>query len=166
VNVRCLTAADAAAYQAIRLRSLREHPEAYGSSEAEERDRSLEKVAENIDIADVTAFGAFVDEQLIGIAVLVGNARTKTRHRASINGMYVAPEARGRGLGRALMDAVIDFAQAQPHLEALVLAVTVGNDTARQLYLACGFTTWGIDPGYLKVNGQDYDIEWMIRKVV
>ncbi len=164
--VRRLNAADAAAYQAIRLRSLREHPEAFGSSVQEEQDTPIEKIAQQIDSQSVASFGVFVEQQLVGIAALVSNSRAKTRHRASINGMYVAPEARGRGAGQALMNAIVSYAQSLGHLEALVLAVMVHNEAARKLYVKCGFATWGIDPGYLKLDDRYYDIEWMIRKVV
>jgi RimJ/RimL family protein N-acetyltransferase len=164
--VRRLRGTDAAAYQSVRLRALREHPEAFGSSEADEQGRPLSKVAEAIDNPDVTTFGAFEDEKLVGIAVLVGNARAKTQHRASVNAMYVAPEVRGRGIGRSLMEAIIAYAQAQPHLEVLTLAVTVGNHAAWHVYTACGFSTWGIERDYLKLDDRYYHMEWMIRKVV
>jgi ribosomal protein S18 acetylase RimI-like enzyme len=163
--VRRLAGADAADCQAIRLRSLREHPEAYASSEADERDRPLSKVAESIENPDVATFGAFVDGQLVGIALLVSNTRAKTRHRASINAMYVASEVRGRGIGRTLMEAIISYAGSLGYVQQLVLAVTIGNEAARKLYVNCGFTTWGIDPGYLKIGERYYDTEWMIRKV-
>lgn len=49
--------------------------------------------------------------------------------------MWVAPEARGRGLGRRLVEAVLALAGDRP----VVLRVMVGNDPACDLYARCGF---------------------------
>ena len=46
---RCGGSADAVEFQALRLRVLREHPEAYGSSEEEEAALPLEAIAQRLD---------------------------------------------------------------------------------------------------------------------
>ena len=51
IGIRQLTPADAAAFQALRLRSLRESPEAFGSSYDEEVSRPLTAVAERLEAA-------------------------------------------------------------------------------------------------------------------
>jgi len=98
VSVRVLQPDDAAAFQAVRLRSLKEHPEAFGSSYEEEVDRPQEQIAKLLnESSDNALFGAFDDgQQLIGIVNINRYARIKTRHRASLGAMYVAPEARGQ----------------------------------------------------------------------
>jgi ribosomal protein S18 acetylase RimI-like enzyme len=51
----------------------------------------------------------------------------------------LAPEARGRGLGRALLDHALHF--AREHLATrLILSVDGRNEPARRLYRAAGFT--------------------------
>jgi GNAT superfamily N-acetyltransferase len=60
--------------------------------------------------------------------------------------MWVAPEARGCGAGRALCDACAAWA-AEHGFRALNLAVVVGNDAAQRVYAGAGFvpshtTTW------------------------
>jgi ribosomal protein S18 acetylase RimI-like enzyme len=52
----------------------------------------------------------------------------------------VEPSARGRGVGRALIAAVDDFARAQG-LRYVSLMVTDDNTTARTLYDKAGFVT-------------------------
>lgn len=56
--------------------------------------------------------------------------------------MWVAPEARCRGVGTALILGLVDWARdaAAP---ALALWVADGNDAARLLYERCGFTATG-----------------------
>jgi ribosomal protein S18 acetylase RimI-like enzyme len=165
VSVRVLTEADTAAFQAMRLRALKEHPEAFGSSFEAEVGMALEQFAKFLSSPDSPWFGAFRDDQLLGVAGLMRSQGTKTRHRAMISGMYVVPEGRGLGLGQALVDAVMNRARATNGLEDVSLAVTVGNDAARHIYIKAGFTPYSIDPRYLKVGDQYFDIEWMILRV-
>jgi ribosomal protein S18 acetylase RimI-like enzyme len=54
----------------------------------------------------------------------------KQLHRGFIRSMYVAPHARGRGIGKALMHEAVHFARAMPGLRQLTLAVTAGNSAA------------------------------------
>ena len=62
---------------------------------------------------------------------------------------------------KALLLDAITRAHTLSGLEDLILAVTVGNERARALYLAAGFTSVARDPRYLKIDGQYFDIEWM-----
>lgn len=165
MQIRVLTDTDAAAYHAVRLRSLREHPEAFGASYEEEQGMPLTHVATLLTNPDVRVFGALKDAELVGIVAVVQNRRIKTRHRAMIAGMYVTPETRGRGVGRALVAAALDFARSCEALEDVTLAVTVGNEAARYLYAQAGFTTYSVDPRYIRIDGSYYDIEWMILRI-
>jgi GNAT superfamily N-acetyltransferase len=104
--IRPLDAADAAAFQALRLRGLREVPGAFGSTYEEEAGVPLDEVAARLargaEREDVV-FGALDGKGvLVGVAGLRRDSHRKARHRAHVWGMYVAPEARGRGLGRLL----------------------------------------------------------------
>jgi ribosomal protein S18 acetylase RimI-like enzyme len=57
--------------------------------------------------------------------------------------MWVAPFARGRGVGDALIEAVVGWAES--HLaRRLGLRVTVGNEAALALYRRHGFTETGL----------------------
>ena len=53
-------------------------------------------------------------------------------------GMWVAPEARGHGLGRRLVDEVVAWAQASG-ARAVRLGVIRGNGPAVELYRRAGF---------------------------
>lgn len=61
---------------------------------------------------------------------------------AELVGMWVRPQARGRGVGEALVSAVSDWARARG-LAALHLWVTETNSPARRLYERCGFKPTG-----------------------
>jgi ribosomal protein S18 acetylase RimI-like enzyme len=75
--------------------------------------------------------------------------------------MYVAPEVRGRGLGRMLLEAAIAQARATPGIEQLMLAVNATNVPARNLYLAMGFEPFGREPRALKIDGHYFDEDYM-----
>lgn len=57
-------------------------------------------------------------------------------------GMWVAPEARGQGLGRALVAAVEDWARERGFVR-ITLCVAAGNDAAAALYRSCGYEETG-----------------------
>jgi len=77
--------------------------------------------------------------------------------------MVVDPAFRGRGIGRALLEALVARARALPDLASLHLWVTAGQDAARRLYSSCGFEVYGREPDALRVEERSYDQEYMIR---
>ena len=165
-QIRLLTPDDAASYQPLRLRALQEHPEAFGASYEDERQRSLETVAERLQATpDSFMLGAWERDALVGIVGLYRSPGIKVRHRAGVGGMYVAAAARSQGIGSALINRLIEHAPTLTQLEEIILAVTVGNVTARTLYLAAGFTPTYIEQRYIKVGERYYDLEWMSKLV-
>lgn len=90
-----------------------------------------------------------------GIAGMVGfKAQTGARHaQKGFVGGYVALRARGRGVGRALMDGIV--AAATGRVEQLTLSVVRTNAAALALYAQCGFTAYGLQPRALK-SAQGY----------
>jgi GNAT superfamily N-acetyltransferase len=162
LSVRKLNGDDAAAYRAVRLRALREHPEAFGATPEQFEQRTLEQIAASLVPSPLGfALGGFLDGTLVGLAGLGRAEAEKLRHRAGVYQMYVAPEARGLGLGRLLLDAVIAEAHQLEGLEELTLAVTVGNTAAETLYRTAGFVPSHREPRYIKLDGRYYDILWM-----
>lgn len=155
MEVRRLAAADAAAYRALRLRALRENPEAFTSSFEEENVKPLAASEQRL-ASGARMWGAFDDEGvLVGMVGLDAETRLKNRHKAHVVAMYVAPEAGRRGLGRALLEALVREARAMG-LELLVLTVTEGNVGATHLYESVGFRSFGMEPHAIQVAGRAY----------
>jgi len=92
------------------------------------------------------AFGAFEDEELVGTVALELSAKPKTMHKGLVIGMYTAPAARGKGVGRALLEALVEHARAREGLLSLTLTVTEGNEPAVNLYRSFGFRAIGLEP--------------------
>jgi len=163
VTVRVLTRADAATFRVLRLRALKEHADAFTSSFDEDVKKPLSATEQRIAGQDGNVFwGAFVDGRLRGLVGLVREARAKGAHSADVVAMYVAPEFGRRGLARALLQAVIDYARNEAHVEQLVLTVTRSNQAAAKLYKTAGFVTFGLEPRAIKVDGEYFDKEHMI----
>ncbi|SFC28726.1 Protein N-acetyltransferase, RimJ/RimL family [Polaromonas sp. OV174] len=172
MSIRRLTPSDAVPYRALRLRSFHDHPEAFTSSYEEASLQPLAYSQKRLAATSSAQFwGAFVHdqrtaaEQLVGCVGLDREQRIKSRHKAVVIGMYVAPEHARRGLARALLDALLTEARASD-LELLVLTVTRGNREAEALYLRAGFVPYGIEPGAIKIGHQRFDKQHMFLQLV
>ena len=143
-------------FQALRLEALERHPEAFASSFEEERNRSLDAVAERIpEQPPAIIFGAFAGERLVGMAGFYQQSHLKARHRGNLWGMYVQSGWRGQGVGEALVRAVIEHARG--FVEFVELTVVVDNHPAVKLYDRLGFTPYGVQQAALRIGDRDYD---------
>jgi ribosomal protein S18 acetylase RimI-like enzyme len=154
IEYRILEAADAPAFRDMRLRSLREHPDMYGST-PEEWGEHLQTYIDRI--AECPVFGAFHEGLLVGMAILgvTGRDRAKTRHKVEIWSVYTVPQMRGRGIGRAMLERVIEEARRRGY-EAAMLTVASHNAAARRLYEALGFRCYGTEPRHVKLPDGRY----------
>ena len=164
MNIRKLAPQDVEAYRALRLLGLQTDPTAFGSSYEEEAAYPLAAFAERLQSrpkATGFALGAWDGDQLVGTATLMRQTRLKTDHNANVYGVYVAPAARGRGVARALMEAVVAEARAMEGVTLVKLGVVVGNVAARGLYRSLGFVSYGVEPQAIRVDGVFYDEEYL-----
>jgi RimJ/RimL family protein N-acetyltransferase len=156
--IRALGPEDADAFRDLRLEALRMSPEAFGSTYEAESARPAEFFVQRL--AGSTVFGGFAGEALLGMAGFKQEEGLKDRHKAMLWGLYVRPAARGSGLSRALVEAVLDHARGR--VEQVTLAVVVDNEAAHRLYLAVGFVQYGLQPEALKQDGRYYDERLMV----
>ncbi len=100
--------------------------------------------------------------------VLVGNAgvhpapQVRRNHAAGI-GMSVAHSAQGQGVGTALMEAIIDWADNWARLLRLELTVFTDNAAAIALYKKFGFEVEGTHRAYALRHGAFADVLAMAR---
>ena len=92
MDIRRLGAQDAAEYRALRLRSFREHPEAFTTSFEELLAQPLADTEKRLRDPNAMFWGAFDRGELCGYVGLEREARAKARHKATLVGMYVMPE--------------------------------------------------------------------------
>lgn len=113
-------------------------------------------------ILENTVFGAFVDGELCGMAGFRRPSQIKKRHKGTLWGVYVRPGIRREGLGSALVAAVIEHARGE--VAQLQAVVVTSNHSARRLYRRLGFVVYGVEPGGLRVNGEDLDQELLVLR--
>lgn len=158
MQIRPLLAADAAAYQALRLQGLQDCPTAFASSHDEECDTALSEVGARLAPSpDGSTFGVFHDGQLVGIASVSREASRKLAHKALLWGVYVAPAHRRHGAARELLRHALAHAFAMPGVRQVNLSVNAANAPAIALYRALGFAPFGTEHGYLQVDGVLHD---------
>jgi len=147
ISIRRLTRDDAPIFHSFRLAMLAAAPTAFTSTPEEERDRSIESIEDQIaprDRPNHFILGAFDAEgRLLGIAGLTVPARRQERHKGTLFGMGVAPEATGLGIGHALVTYLFQEARKIEGLLQIALTVTEGNARAEQLYRTFGFEVFG-----------------------
>jgi len=104
------------------------------------------KVIASVAGGNLLLFALLEGEQLLGSAQLALESRKNGSHRAEVQKVMVHTQARGRGFGRALMQAV-EVAAHTAHRTLLVLDTRRG-DVAEQLYQKIGYIQAGIIPRY------------------
>lgn len=158
MGVRRLLPEDAGAFQALRLRALLECPSAFSASHAEEVDTSLEIIAQRLaPKPEGAVFGGFIGPDLAGIIGIEREAQTKLAHKAYIWGMYVAQAHRRSGAGRELMLAALQYASADLGVLSVNLGVNTTNTAAIRLYESVGFSVYGTERGFLRIDGVLHD---------
>lgn len=164
METRLIEPHDAEALRTLRIRALKEYPSAFATSVEEETAVSIDEVAKQLSDGHSFSFwrGAFDNSILIGILHVFRFQRPKINHKTMLGGMYIVPEYQKRGIGRMLLEDAISFVKTLDGVEMITLAVTVGNNSARKLYLSTGFIPFGIEPRYIRVDNTFHDIEWMI----
>ena len=139
VGIVLATSQDWERVRDIRLRALADAPFAFASRWEEERGQPQSFWRARLERPDAATFLALGGNETVGVvAAFVGPDATRTE----LVSMWVTPEARGQGVGRQLVSAVIDWALRRG--AAIVgLWVTETNLPARRLYESCGFVYSG-----------------------
>ncbi len=155
--IRQAVAADAEAFRALRLEALQAHPEAFGSDYESESKLSMADWVHRVAGRPLaTTFLAEAMAQPIGMCALNGAERVKLRHSATIGGVFVRPEWRGRGVAQALVAAAVSLARERGFM-LVKLAVITGNARAIRVYERAGFRGYGVEPCVIRLNDVCYD---------
>ena len=144
IEVRTFKKNDWKLYKSLRLASLIESPDSFGSTLARETDFSDQEWESRLSAlsepAKILPLVGFIQDCPVGLAwgVLHG-AEAREAH---IYQMWVSPDSRGKGLGKALLARIVTWANSL-QLSSLVLAVTTTNTEAITLYSSFGFLPLG-----------------------
>ena len=134
VLVRATTMTDWQALREIRLQALRDAPYAFASTYAREA-----AFADDEWQGRATRDGSFLAFLPEVSPAGLGSGYLAAPDTVELIGMFVRPQARGHGVGEAIIDAVVGWA-IQKGATTVHLWVTETNKPARRLYERCGFT--------------------------
>lgn len=165
--LRALTPEDATAFQALRLRALKECPEAFASSYEEEFGTPQVEIERRLKPKpDSAIFGAFQEEKLVALTGVQRESMAKLAHKAFIWGVYVAPEARGSGVGSKVVSHALNYASETLGVRQVNLGVNTKNTAAVALYRKLGFAQYGLERGFLLLAGELHDEYQMVCRVL
>ncbi len=135
--VRQLGIDDVDILRTIRLEALRSDPDAFGSTL--EREESRTEDDWRAWLGRGATFAADADDGPAGLVVAIPGNDPRT---VGIYAMFVSARARQQGIGRALVEAAVEWA-ASTGAERATLLVIDGNTLAAALYESCGFAYTG-----------------------
>ncbi len=138
--LRRIQTGEAHLFKQMRLASLRDAPYAFSSTYESALQRSTKSWREQADStaqgSDRATFIAFSDDAPIGIAALY--RLPDEPDSGEVLQVWVAPEYRGTGVARDLMDAIFKWA-GDNSFRAIIVRITNENTRALRFYRKCGF---------------------------
>jgi len=140
VQIVLATSEDWERVRDVRVRALEEAPFAFGSRLEEEQDRPESVWRESLERQAAATFLAIRSHETVGLVRTFVEPEDVTS--AKLVSMWVAPHARGQGVGRQLVAVVVQWAQDHD-ATSVQLWVTETNVAARRLYGSCGFVLSG-----------------------
>lgn len=124
----------------------------------------LSKTLKRIKAGEAVAFVVESNGKIIGISDV--NRRERAEKHTAIFGITLAKEFRGKGIGRKLMELVLEeTSKKMKDLKLIRLVCFANNKTACKLYESLGFIKYGELPGGLLYRGEPTDEILMYHQV-
>ena len=139
IELNVLTPDEWPQWRELRLRALAEAPYAFSSRLEDWQDADEARWRQRLSLPGSYNCVARLDGRHVGMA---SGVPAEERGTAELISMWVAPDARGRGVGDALVTAVVRWARERGVWE-LRLDVVAGNTSAIALYARHGFVDHG-----------------------
>lgn len=111
-----------------------------------------------------TMFISLDSNQIVSIGNLSASKRERTKH-VSVLGISVLKSHWNMGIGKQMMNTLIDFAKQAPDTKAVHLEVRSDNRIAIHLYESVGFKKNSTIPEMMFIQDNYYDIDLMILSV-
>ena len=143
IAIERITLGSALVFKDVRLRALLEAPTAFSSTFAKESafpDEEWKKRAMRWSSGPSAGFLAFDGDR--GCGMVFSFAEELDPQRAQVVSMWVAPEVRREGVGRRLIETVVEWARGR-RMRDVKLMVTSVNHGAIAFYECLGFRMTG-----------------------
>ena len=108
---------------------------------------------------------AEVNNKVIGYIDFQNGGLKRTKHAGSFS-IYILKEYRETGIGSMLLSSLIEWAEKNPLIEKLTLAVFSTNEKAQILYKKLGFREEGRCPKDMKLSDGTYMDSVLMYKFV
>ena len=143
IVLELITPQNAPLFKDVRLGALQDTPTAFSSTYAEEAKLTdADWVKRAAQWNSGKSVGYLAIDAGIACGIASGLLDSDEATRANLFSMWVAPTHRRLGIGRKLVDAIIDWARARS-AHALLLLVTSNNQGAIKFYQQLGFMLTG-----------------------
>ena len=96
-------------------------------------------------------------EEIAGIGTIHSGNKVKSRYQGEL-GIVVAKKYQGKGIGKELMDNLIDFCRNNGVTTRIQLDTRCDNEVAVKLYEKLGFEIEGKLPNTTLIDGTYYDL--------
>ena len=124
----------------------------------EDEEKMIQGYEENL---NSTMFIALDLNQIVSIGNLSASKRERTKH-ISVLGISVLKSHWRMGIGKQMMNTLIEFAKQAPDTKSIHLEVRSDNHVAKHLYESVGFKKNTTIPKMMFIKDQYYDIDLMI----
>lgn len=129
--------------------------------EIDEEERILDRFYHN---PNALLLGCFDKYELVAVSNISVKDRAKIKHISTL-GVSVKKQYWHQGIGRYLMNYMIDFAKKNDQIEIIQLEVRSDNLSAINLYKSLGFYSVGLVPKAMKIGSKYYENMIMILEV-
>lgn len=156
-------------YRDLRLRALKEEPQAFGSTydeNAKHPDEYWQKrIEDTINKNTQWLVFAKLDGTLVG---MVGGFAEKEPDNAHVVAVYVVPEARGKGISKLLMIELLTRIKTNKLIKKITVDVNPEQEAAFNLYKNSGFT---LTKKYKLMFGDGkehdtYQLEMLVNEII
>lgn len=153
VNILRLSPSRWYEFRDLRLAATQELPHAFLSTPEELMKISPEEWQHQVQNMVFAQVGA----ELAGMIGCYQDDKERLRHTLHVISFYVLPKFRGQGLGKKLLQAVLEIADNNPEIKKLQLEVEAHQSIAQAMYCSVGFEQVGVMKGHIKLDDKVYD---------